>query len=1385
MKWSAVLAVPGFVLWATTVLLALNMLQPAASLNMSPDCTADTPGSPICLAGSETCDRTINLCVCNLGYFAATGNEPAAGNVPDTCLPCPPGKYKDQTGDQYGVPGFGTCLSATCCVPCPAGKFMFTDATETASQGSKSVSECKDCNDNNWGGAAAHVGKLFTSYPGAVVVSPGIWSDVCFYQPTGQPTSQPSTQPSSSPSAQPTGQPTSDPSGQPTAQPSGKPSGQPSMKPSGQPTSQPTGQPSCQPTSQPTSPTGQPTSVPSGQPSSQPTSQPTSPTGQPTRQPSGQPTSQPTMRPSGQPSSKPTSVPSGQPSAQPSCQPTSLPSGQPTSQPSMRPSGQPSSVPSSLPTGQPSGAPSYTPTSLPTSTPEADAGGVKVASIFFGFWLFFLVAALLREYQQSKRLLNEKKVLALKASAVAPDSRPSSTNSGGKNGRKINSHGTHDTNPDLEAPAEDRNPRDIVRELLQVSLARIFEGVFSGTDSNLIKRLEFEIEHNHAYLMLFWSRKVGIKRWINVLKLLTSLSVAALSICLIYDYHFPSNDGSCYKNQDEATCYQKRLGFDSSKRQCRWQLQVQSGYESYVPAMCTFNNSPDVYELDFFIYVMLIVVAFMAVVNFFLDLTFEHIIAAPATNKSANVEEAVAQESLRLKYHKKVQAQLLRLNRGIIQHREELLSEGRIDDLDEFDAQWGVNLAPDGAEEIIWMDKISSDLYEVVKRSQELRFKLNLESEMQCGTELLYLFAIDLMGRNTPAARIFANKTEQSVKNTHRLVSIYIKLFFVVAILVGDGVIFGYLMKATRHKLESWMTWTGFGFLAYVIIDFISIEGCKIAFVHFLVPNAVAANAVAAQHVIEQTLEKMCDDNAEDSDINIGHLTQSKFSVSDHLFVATRVAKHFPGLFESAVVLSYREPLPKSTCFYWGHQVLHSLRAKQSSSVRPTMGSADGDSSSASIQPPPLPQRDADPRLRDLMQKKAIQDVVLRGEQSESFFQQLSRSTLWVILEFSAMMPIEVQKFLVHLIQPAVIYGVVQLVYVVMKYLTIGIYIVVILAVALAVMLVLHLSYEQAETDALEEEAEEEEREASMANTNASGYAGLELSDRLNATNLSTITPNKSKTLRRPSFDSEDGDLHDELGGSASLFAALKTEALEKKHTLHSTALSDVPTSALKSGTHKIMNIRSLMASSESKVSNSPQKPGLSLLERQLDIQEHLDEQEFRYGGGGGGSKPNPFSASPFGAAGGKSKGGILGRIQAAQDSNSKDFGGEESIRGAESVGVGGKTKPTAGLFDHEHDDVRFSRTPQEMEKELAARLAQSKPSVRRNDMGDKVKTPGHYNSKQVDPSLRGDRRDREPEDHSLSALLKSHGHGTGNGNGGAHSSPQPAPAKSNPFKRR
>ena len=116
--------------------------------------------------------------------------------------------------------------------------------------------------------------------------------------------------------------------------------------------------------------------------------------------------------------------------------------------------------------------------------------------------------------------------------------------------------------------------------------------------------------------------------------------------------------------------------------------------------------------------------------------------------------------------------------------------------------------------------------------------------------------------------------------------------------------------------------------------------------------------------------------------------------------MSTRVAKHFPGLFESAIVLSYKDALPNNSGFYWGrvksaHK--HTLRSRRldidNSTIHPTLdvtrvsagrhggGLVGGQALSG-----------AGSALRQLTAKRSMQTIKMSGEDPDSFGQWLSRS---------------------------------------------------------------------------------------------------------------------------------------------------------------------------------------------------------------------------------------------------------------------------------------------------------------------------------------------------------------------------------------------------------
>eukprot|EP01038_Epipyxis_sp_PR26KG_P014196 gene14196-19049_t len=132
---------------------------------------------------------------------------------------------------------------------------------------------------------------------------------------------------------------------------------------------------------------------------------------------------------------------------------------------------------------------------------------------------------------------------------------------------------------------------------------------------------------------------------------------------------------------------------------------------------------------------------------------------------------------------------------------------------DDFDIQWGVDPTGEFARSdfsllnILWSrgrlsaidsarDRIKNEMRTVRNKASKRASKLRLATDSHIGLELLHLFTIDLLGRETPAARIFETKAEedfkyvtvvrQSSKRIAMLFLVIINLFFVFyAVLVG------------------------------------------------------------------------------------------------------------------------------------------------------------------------------------------------------------------------------------------------------------------------------------------------------------------------------------------------------------------------------------------------------------------------------------------------------------------------------------------------------------------------------------------------------------------------------------------------------------------------
>ena len=105
--------------------------------------------------------------------------------------------------------------------------------------------------------------------------------------------------------------------------------------------------------------------------------------------------------------------------------------------------------------------------------------------------------------------------------------------------------------------------------------------------------------------------------------------------------------------------------------------------------------------------------------------------------------------------------------------------------------------------------------------------------------------------------------------------------------------------------LQRGYAWQQYFLMACVMQFFIEIfiyETSECAIVHFLIPNLVTAEVRSASYAMQQAVQRVC---CSASDVSTIILDAPRY-----LFVSANVAKRFPGLLESVIVLSYHSHSP-------------------------------------------------------------------------------------------------------------------------------------------------------------------------------------------------------------------------------------------------------------------------------------------------------------------------------------------------------------------------------------------------------------------------------------------------------------------------------------------
>eukprot|EP01037_Dinobryon_pediforme_P022829 gene22829-biopygen13772 len=188
--------------------------------------------------------------------------------------------------------------------------------------------------------------------------------------------------------------------------------------------------------------------------------------------------------------------------------------------------------------------------------------------------------------------------------------------------------------------------------------------------------------------------------------------------------------------------------------------------------------------------------------------------------------------------------------------------------------------------------------------------KLRLVGDEQAGLELLHLFLIDVLGRHSSAAKIFASKLDEDFKET-KVSDRGWKVAAAVTLLVLNIFFLYYTMLYASVRGLSWQWLFLSACIAQAFIELFINETLECLWLNYFVPLLAAREVAVAHKVLVDLADKFCR-----SDLSLSDQRDS-LNAPDYLFVSTQAAKAFPHLMESSIICLHRSYLPGESAKQW------------------------------------------------------------------------------------------------------------------------------------------------------------------------------------------------------------------------------------------------------------------------------------------------------------------------------------------------------------------------------------------------------------------------------------------------------------------------------------
>lgn len=211
---------------------------------------------------------------------------------------------------------------------------------------------------------------------------------------------------------------------------------------------------------------------------------------------------------------------------------------------------------------------------------------------------------------------------------------------------------------------------------------------------------------------------------------------------------------------------------------------------------------------------------------------------------------------------------------------------------------------------------VEEELLEVEKESDQVALRLSAATDRDVGLEILQQFVADLLGRDTPAARIFACKAEEDFERVV-MVSMKSKVLIACFIVALNGFFIYFTMLKGLQKGLHWQTDFVKAWVAQMLLDMLIFETMEVLWIHCVMPFLVSKEVQRVYLVLQQSIQQLYDPSLAKG--------MACINAPEYFFVSHRLAETFPDLLESTIVRAYNTHLPGELGRVWQKRYKHGM----------------------------------------------------------------------------------------------------------------------------------------------------------------------------------------------------------------------------------------------------------------------------------------------------------------------------------------------------------------------------------------------------------------------------------------------------------------------------